>query len=101
MILGLGEDETSKIALAVTEACANIFRHCYGGQPGERIDVEIRFEEERFEIRIIDYGEYVDPAQMKGRDLKDVKPGGLGLHFIHSVMDRRGVSERTSGAGRP
>ena len=55
--------------------------------PGERIDLEIRFEEELFEIRLIDYGEFVDPAQMKGRDLDDVKPGGLGLHFIHSVMD--------------
>jgi len=96
-MLGLGEEETGKIALAVTEACANIFRHCYGGQPGERIDVEIRFGEDMFEIRIIDYGEFVDPGQMKGRDLEDVKPGGLGLHFIHSVMD--GVEYRKNKWG--
>jgi len=96
-ILGLGEEETGKIALAVTEACANIFRHCYVGQPGERIDVEIRFEEELFEIRIVDYGEYVDPAQMRGRDLDDIKPGGLGLHFIHTVMD--GVEYRKNKWG--
>jgi len=25
---------------------------------------------------------------MKGRELDDVKPGGLGLHFINSVMDK-------------
>lgn len=96
-ILGLDEDETAKIALAVTEACANIFRHCYGGQPGERIDVEIRFETGLFEIRIADYGEFVDPAQMKGRALDDVKPGGLGLHFIHTVMD--GVEYRKNKWG--
>ena len=47
----------------------------------------MRFNPEHFEVRIVDYGEFVDPAQMKGRDLEDVKPGGLGLHFIHSVMD--------------
>jgi sigma-B regulation protein RsbU (phosphoserine phosphatase) len=86
-ILGLGDEVTANIVLAVTEACANIIRHCYGGRPGERIDLEIRFADDHFELRIIDYGEFVDPADMKGRDLDDVKPGGLGLHFIHTVMD--------------
>jgi len=86
-ILGLDEDTTSKIVLAVTEACANIIRHCYGGKPGERIDVTLRFGPDLYEVRIDDYGEFVDPSQMQGRPLEDVKPGGLGLHFIHSVMD--------------
>jgi sigma-B regulation protein RsbU (phosphoserine phosphatase) len=86
-ILGLDEEVTGKIVLAVTEACANIIRHCYGGKPGERIDVTLRFGPDFYEVRIDDYGEFVDPAKMKGRPLEDVKPGGLGLHFIHSVMD--------------
>ena len=78
---------TGNIVLAVTEACANIIRHCYGERSGERIDVEIRFRPGVFEVRIIDFGEFVDPTQMKGRELEDVKPGGLGLHFINTVMD--------------
>ena len=86
-ILGLEEEVTGKIVLAVTEACANIIRHCYSDRDGERIDLEIRFQPGVFEVRIIDFGEFVDPTQMKGRDLEDVKPGGLGLHFINTVMD--------------
>ena len=86
-ILGLDEEVTNKIVLAVTEACANIIRHCYGGKPGERIDVTLRFGPDLYEVRIDDYGEFVDPSQMQGRKLEDVKPGGLGLHFINSVMD--------------
>ena len=86
-ILGLEDEVTGKIVLAVTEACANVIRHCYCDRSGERIDVEIRFRPGVFEVRIIDYGEFVDPTQMQGRELADVKPGGLGLHFINTVMD--------------
>ena len=87
-VLGLDEDVTNKIVLAVTEACANIIRHCYGGSPGERMDVTLRFGPDFYEVRIDDYGKFVDPSEMKGRELEDVKPGGLGLHFINSVMDK-------------
>ena len=32
-------------------------------------------------------GEPADPAKMRGRSLEEIKPGGLGLHFIHESMD--------------
>lgn len=86
-ILGLAEELTGQIVLAVTEACANVICHCYESKSRERIDVTIRFSPARFEVRVDDYGDFVDPSCMKGRELKDVKPGGLGLHFIHTVMD--------------
>ena len=86
-VLGLDEAVTTKIVLAVTEACANIIRHCYGGKPGKRMDVTLRFGPDFYEVRIDDFGKFVDPSKMKGRELDDVRPGGLGLHFIHSVMD--------------
>jgi len=86
-ILKLDEELTGQIVLAVTEACSNVICHCYGSSSSERIDVTLRFGPSRFEVRIDDYGKFVDPSCMKGRDIEDVKPGGLGLHFIHSVMD--------------
>lgn len=85
-ILGLEEEVTTKIVLAVTEACANVIRHCYGGAHGERMDVTLRFGPDFYEVQIDDWGTFVDPATMKGRELEDVKPGGLGLHFMHKVM---------------
>ena len=47
-----------------------------------------RFAGDEFEIRIDDYGKFVDPGKIRGRDLKDVKPGGLGVHLMRKVMDR-------------
>ena len=96
-ILGLDEEVNHQIVLAVTEACANVIRHCYGGSPAERFDVTLRFGDETFEVRIDDYGEFVDPTCMKGRELEDVKPGGLGLHFINSVMDHVEYRENEAG----
>jgi len=34
-----------------------------------------------------DRGKKVDRAKLCGRALEDVKPGGLGLHFIRESMD--------------
>lgn len=40
-------------------------------------------------LRIIieDEARQVDPAQIKSRNLDEVRPGGLGVHIIKSVMD--------------
>ena len=29
----------------------------------------------------------LDPAKLKGRPLNEIRPGGLGLHFIRQSMD--------------
>ena len=29
----------------------------------------------------------MDPSKLKGRRLDEIKPGGLGLHFIRQSMD--------------
>lgn len=38
-------------------------------------------------IVIEDEARQVDPAQIKSRNLDEVRPGGLGVHIIKSVMD--------------
>jgi anti-sigma regulatory factor (Ser/Thr protein kinase) len=86
-LAGLTEDDLTDVQLAVTEGCANVIRHCYHGCPDERIDIILTFEEERFEVRIDDYGKFVDPKHIKGRDLDDLKPGGLGVHLMRRAMD--------------
>ena len=86
-LAGLSEDESDEIVLAVQEACANVIRHCYKNCPDERMDLLVTFHDDALEIRIDDFGEFVDPATIKGRALEDVKPGGLGVHFMKKVMD--------------
>lgn len=38
-------------------------------------------------IVIEDEAKQIDPATIKGRDLEDIRPGGLGVHIIRHVMD--------------
>ena len=62
--VGFGEDEVSKLVLAVDEALTNIIRHGYEGQRG--LPIELVFEPEPessrrgLEIRIRDYGRQAD-----------------------------------------
>ncbi len=81
------KEEIDRIILAVDEACTNVIRHAYRNQPDKRIVLTFEVSADRLEIRIRDFGTACDPACFKSRSLNDVRPGGLGLHFIRSAMD--------------
>ncbi|MBU0616851.1 MAG: ATP-binding protein [Planctomycetes bacterium] len=88
---GWSEPQVADIALAIDEALSNVIRHGYGGKPGYKIELVARAlhdvtEGEGIEVRIRDYGKQVPPDKIRGRDLEDIKPGGLGVHIIRSVM---------------
>jgi serine/threonine-protein kinase RsbW len=92
--LGFAEPEIRSVTRAVDEALTNIMRHSYGGELDRRIELScLRVakgrakSEEGFEIRLVDYGPKVNPAKLRGRKLDEIKPGGLGLHFIRQSMD--------------
>ena len=89
--LGFGSLDASSIALAIDEAVANVIRHGYEGHTGQPIEVTIdrvdRDGAAALQVTICDCGRQVDPATIVGRDLEDVRPGGLGTHIIRTVMD--------------
>lgn len=86
-LAGLDRDAAAQVQLAVTEGCANVIRHCYNNATNERIDLVFTFGPDLFEVRIDDYGKFVDPSRIKSRPLDEVRPGGLGVHLMHKVMD--------------
>lgn len=86
-LAGLHREAVAEVELAVTEGCANVIRHCYGNSDCERIDLAFTFGKDLFEVRIDDYGKFVDPSQIKSRPLDEVRPGGLGVHLMQKVMD--------------
>jgi serine/threonine-protein kinase RsbW len=94
--LGFPPKQCRSVTLAVDEAIANIMRHAYGGQENQPIAVTFRKArrrsrhgvEEGLEIVLRDRGPAADPAKLCGRDLGDIRPGGLGLHFIRQSMDQ-------------
>jgi anti-sigma regulatory factor (Ser/Thr protein kinase) len=91
---GFAAPEVRSVTRAVDEALTNIMRHSYGGALDRRIELScLRVAKRRttnkegFEVRLVDYGPKIDPAKLRGRKLEEIKPGGLGLHFIRQSMD--------------
>lgn len=83
---GFSKEQSQDIVLAVDEACQNVVRHAYAGSDGD-MSIDIRREKGAFTVLIRDHAPTVDVSKIKARDLDDVRPGGLGVHFIHEVMD--------------
>ncbi len=89
---GFGDEDVSKIALAVDEACTNIIKHAYKFDPGKSITITVRGRNGRFEVVIQDYGKEFDPAKIPTPDMKEYlshfRRGGLGVYLMKSLMDR-------------
>lgn len=85
--LGFSAEETKNITLAVDEACSNIIKHAYSGAAGKPIHVTCTLHKNRLEILLKDFGKKANINEIKSRELDDVRPGGLGVHLIKSVMD--------------
>ncbi len=96
-LAGFDDAERHKLVLAVTEAWTNVIRHVYGGATDRRIDYCVDPAPGRLDIRIEDYGTFVDPAQIESRPLDEVRPGGLGVHLIRSTMDEVDYSRNDHG----
>jgi sigma-B regulation protein RsbU (phosphoserine phosphatase) len=84
---GCAEDVSQDVVIAVDEACQNIIRHAYRGSPDGEIALEIHRRGNEMIFLLRDFAETIDTAAVKPRDLNDVRPGGLGTHFIRSVMN--------------
>lgn len=85
--LAFHDDEMTRIVLAVHEACANIIEHGYQGDPSQRIDLTVLITTDMVTIDIRDYGRKPQRESLHPRALDDVRPGGLGMHFMQSIMD--------------
>ncbi len=102
---GFSDDSVHDTVIAVDEACQNVIRHAYAGRQDGEIELEI-FRKgstaaasssgssgkksgagDAIVILLRDYAAPVDISKIKPRDLEDVRPGGLGTHFIREVMD--------------
>ena len=93
-LAGLADKDIDSVTLAVDEALTNVIRHSYGGPCSKPIIIRYQIipaqdlHPAALEITIRDFGRQVDPKSIKGRDLDEIRPGGLGVHIIQSVMDQ-------------
>ncbi|MHA1598809.1 MAG: SpoIIE family protein phosphatase [Alphaproteobacteria bacterium] len=87
------------IVIAVDEACQNIIRHAYKGASDGDVVLDICREGDNLVLNLRDYADKVDVSKIKPRDLDDIKPGGLGTHFIREVMDEVTFMDPDEGEG--
>jgi sigma-B regulation protein RsbU (phosphoserine phosphatase) len=83
---GFPDLERGRIVLAADEAVTNVIRHTYGGECTQPITLSAEIADGFLHLRLRDFGPPVDPEKLKGRELEDIKPGGLGIHLLCSVF---------------
>lgn len=81
------DEEVQRMVLAVDEACTNVVRYAYANRTDERIILTLSAQTDRLEILVRDFGTPAAPETLVHRELSDIRPGGLGIHFIRSAMD--------------
>ncbi len=84
---GFNDATAQSIVLAVDEACQNVIVHGYKGRPDGEIVLGVFRHRDGILVRLRDFAPPVDPAKIKPRALDDIRPGKLGSHFIHEIMD--------------
>ncbi|OGT31685.1 MAG: hypothetical protein A2W28_09060 [Gammaproteobacteria bacterium RBG_16_51_14] len=98
-IVGCDKQQSERLVIAVNEACMNIIQHAYRGDDTGEIVLEILNNDSQIQFRLTDFAEPVDLASVKPRDLDDVRPGGLGTHFIREIMDECEMGHLEGGKG--
>lgn len=88
---GLDESSVFHCQMAVDEACTNIIEHAYGGEDRGEIAVTCEPGDGWLRIEIRDRGKEFAPPPVEAPaipgNLEDLSVGGLGLYFMHALMD--------------
>ena len=74
-----------EIALALTEACANVVQHA---GPLQDYEVQVEIDDERCRICVADTGGGFDPASVPTEVTESLLEGGRGLLLMRALVDR-------------
>ncbi len=79
-----------KVQLVVDEACTNVINYAYAEGSGP-LKIILELDQEDLVITIKDKGKPFNPTTIPppdlNADLEDRKIGGLGIHFMRTMMD--------------
>ena len=92
-ILGVTPDTRADIALALSEACANVIQHA---GPGEKYEVQVTAKDCRCAIEVIntsaDGGKRTDAITVTSDPVPEAAEHGRGLKIIDAVADNLQLS---------
>jgi anti-sigma regulatory factor (Ser/Thr protein kinase) len=99
-LAGCSENVVNEIVIAVNEACMNVIQHGYGHDPKGRAILSVLEDRgRRLVFDLHDFAATVDPLQVCPRKLDELRPGGLGVHFIREIMDEFSMGPGRDGCG--
>jgi anti-sigma regulatory factor (Ser/Thr protein kinase) len=84
---GFSEAAAGEVIVAIGEACSNAIEHGGVDAGGGRLRLQCAWEDDAMVITLTDYCRVADVDAVRGRDLDDVRPGGLGVHCMQRLMD--------------
>lgn len=76
------------VVLGIDEACSNVIRHAYALRDDAPIKLSLEIGPDGLRCCIRDFGKHPCLKAVEGRELKELRPGGLGVHLIRRVFDR-------------
>jgi sigma-B regulation protein RsbU (phosphoserine phosphatase) len=85
---GVDAELANNLVLALNEACMNVIQHATAASDGTQISVELLRQDGALVLHVLDDAQPVDVSTVEPRDLDDVRPGGLGVHFMREIMDQ-------------
>jgi anti-sigma regulatory factor (Ser/Thr protein kinase) len=89
--LGLDDDQTFAVHVAVDEACCNIIEHGYSGRMDGTIDIICRLSGNNVVVTIRDTAPPFDPEAVPepnvSAPLEECAGSGLGLFLMKKLMD--------------
>jgi serine/threonine-protein kinase RsbW len=86
-----------EIALALTEACANVVQHA--GDHAE-YEVAVAIDDRLCRINVVDSGNGLDPAELAARDEHSPLDEGRGLLLMQALVDRLDFRHESDGRHR-
>ena len=86
--MGLNEEKSAEISMALIEACINAFEH---SQSDKQIEIHFKIKDDQLEIQVTDKGKGFDKSKVKIPKIEE-KIGsdhkrGWGLQLIKELMD--------------
>lgn len=84
--LGIAEACVQDIALALTEACANVIEHTSGTE--DDYEVRLRLDHERCQIRVVDTGRGFDADGVRDGMPDTEAERGRGIQLMKLLVDR-------------
>ncbi len=79
-------DDVDLLVLGLDEACTNVIRHAYRDEPAHPIHLTAEADAREVRFRLRDWSGPLQADKLQGRPLEEVRPGGLGLHFMRRVF---------------